>query len=129
MKPRKYTLDPAGCPVEATLDAIGGKYKGMILYHLLDGTKRFGELRCMMPFVTQRVMTLQLRELEAVGLVHREVYAVVPPKVEYSLTELGLTLGPILRMMQEWGVCHMGHVEQAIRDDREAKAQPSNRQE
>ena len=129
MKPRKYTLDPAGCPVEATLDAIGGKYKGMILYHLLDGTKRFGELRCMMPFVTQRVMTLQLRELEAVGLVHREVYAVVPPKVEYSLTELGLTLGPILQMMREWGVRHMGHVEQAIRDDREAKAQHSNRQE
>ena len=115
MKRRAYSLTPAGCPVEATLDAIGGKYKGMILYHLLDGTKRFGELRKMMPTVTQRTMTLQLRELEAVGIVRRDVYAVVPPKVEYSLTELGRSLEPILRLMLKWGIEHMDQVEKAIK--------------
>lgn len=115
MKRRTYSDSPAGCPVEATLDAIGGKYKGMLLYHLLDGTKRFGELRKLMPTVTQRTMTLQLRELEAVGIVRREVYAVVPPKVEYSLTELGRTLEPILRLMQAWGVEHMVEIEKAIK--------------
>lgn len=115
MKRRTYSLSPAGCPVEATLDAIGGKYKGMLLYHLLDGTKRFGELRKLMPTVTQRTMTLQLRELESIGVIHREVYAIVPPKVEYSLTELGRTLEPILRLMQEWGAKHMDQIEQAIR--------------
>lgn len=115
MKRRTYSLSPAGCPVEATLDAIGGKYKGMILYHLLDGTKRFGELRKLMPAVTQRTMTLQLRELVSVGVIHREVYPVVPPKVEYSLTDLGRTLEPVLRLMQEWGVEHMGQVERAMR--------------
>ena len=114
MKQRTYSLSPAGCPVEVTLDAIGGKYKGMILYHLLDGTKRFGEIRALMPTVTQRTMTIQLRELESVGVIHREVYAVVPPKVEYSLTELGRTLEPILRLMREWGAKYMGQVEQAV---------------
>lgn len=115
MKRRTYGTTPAGCPVEATLDAIGGKYKGMLLYHLLDGTKRFGELRKLMPTVTQRTMTLQLRELESVGIIRREVYAVVPPKVEYSLTELGRTLEPILRLMLAWGVEHMGEVERATK--------------
>ena len=114
VKKRTYSLTPEGCPVEVTLDAIGGKYKGMILYHLLDGTKRFGELRKLMPPVTQRTMTIQLRELETVGVVHRQVYAVVPPKVEYSLTELGRTLEPILRLMQEWGARYIGQVERAI---------------
>ena len=115
MKRRTYSLSPAGCPVEVTLDVIGGKYKGMILYHLSEGTRRFGELRKLVPAVTQRTMTLQLRELESVGIIHREVYAVVPPKVEYSLTDLGRTLEPVLRLMQEWGVEHMGQVEHALR--------------
>ncbi len=121
MKRRTYSLSPAGCPVEATLDAIGGKYKGMILYHLLDGTKRFGELRKLLPAVTQRTMTLQLRELESVGVIHREVYAVVPPKVEYSLTDLGRTLEPILRLMQDWGARYMHQIERAGRTAPEAE--------
>ncbi len=115
MKRRTYGHSPPAARVEATLDAIGGKYKGMLLYHLLDGTKRFGELRRLMTSVTQRTMTLQLRELERVGIVRREVYAVVPPKVEYFTTELGRTLEPILRLMQAWGVEHMDEIERAIK--------------
>ncbi|MBX9768370.1 MAG: helix-turn-helix transcriptional regulator [Bdellovibrionales bacterium] len=101
-KPRKYDV-AEGCPVEATLDVIGGKWKGVILYHLLGDTIRFGELRRIVPDVTQRVLTKQLRELEAVGIVHRKVYAEVPPKVEYSLTPLGKTLSPIIKAMRDWG--------------------------
>lgn len=95
--------DPKSCPVELTLSVIGGKWKGMILYHLLSGTKRFNELRRLMPDITQRVLTLQLRELEQDGIVHREVYKVVPPKVEYSLTPFGETLKPLVLSMQQWG--------------------------
>lgn len=102
MKNRRYDHHE-GCPVEATLDLIGGKWKGVILYHLLNSTVRFGELRKSLPDVTQRVLTKQLRELEAAGIVHRQVYAEVPPKVEYSLTPLGQTLGPIVRSMRDWG--------------------------
>jgi DNA-binding HxlR family transcriptional regulator len=115
VKRRTYSLSPEGCPVEVAFDAVGGKYKGMFLYHLLDGPKRFGELRKLKPTVTQRTMTLHLRELEEVGVVHRQVYAVVPPRVEYSLTPLGRTLEPILRLMLAWGVEHMGEVERAIK--------------
>lgn len=105
MRNRKgsYGSCPAGCPVESTLDVIGGKWKGIILYHLISGTKRFNEFRRLMPGLTQRMLTLQLRELEEDGVVHREVYPVVPPKVEYSLTEFGMTLKPIIMLMQEWG--------------------------
>ncbi|WP_044482051.1 winged helix-turn-helix transcriptional regulator [Paenibacillus antibioticophila] len=95
--------NPYGCPVEATLEVIGGKWKGVILYHLLSGTKRFNEFRRLMPDITQRMLTLQLRELEKDGLVHREIYREVPPKVEYSLTEFGLTLQPIIMLMRDWG--------------------------
>ena len=94
---------PYGCPVEATLEVIGGKWKGIILYHLLSGTKRFNEFRRLMPDITQRMLTLQLRELENDGVVHREVYKEVPPKVEYSLTEFGHTLEPIIKLMRDWG--------------------------
>ena len=92
-----------GCPVEATLDVIGGKWKAVILFHLLGETRRFGELQRMLPGVTQRMLTLQLRELEEDGVVHREVYRQIPPKVEYSLTEYGRTLESILCQMRDWG--------------------------
>jgi len=94
------------CPVEATVDVIGGKWKPMIIYYLLDGKKRFSELQRKLPNVTQRMLTMQLRELEAAGIVHREVYKQIPPKVEYSLTELGMTLKPLLDLMLEWGIAY-----------------------
>lgn len=95
--------DTNGCSVELTLQIISGKWKGIILYHLVDGKKRFNQLRRLMPTITQRMLTLQLRELEQDGIVHREVYPEVPPKVEYSLTEFGKTLQPIVSLMKDWG--------------------------
>jgi len=92
-----------GCPIEAALEIIGGKWKGVVLYHLIDETKRFNELQRAVVNVSQRILTKALRELEADGLVHREVYAVVPPKVEYSLTAKGQTLVPILMALKDWG--------------------------
>jgi DNA-binding HxlR family transcriptional regulator len=92
-----------GCAVEATLRLIDGKWKGVILYHLLDGTLRFTEIRRRLTSVTQRMLTNQLREMEADGLVARTVYAVVPPKVEYSLTERGRSLEPIISALKAWG--------------------------
>ncbi|MMZ60980.1 putative HTH-type transcriptional regulator YybR [compost metagenome] len=92
-----------GCPVEFTLGVVGGKWKGILLYHLINGVKRFNEFRRTCPNITQRMLTLQLRELEQDGLVHREVYQQVPPKVEYSLTPLGQTLIPLILQMKEWG--------------------------
>jgi len=94
---------PEGCPVESTLDVIGGKWKGVILYHLLAGTKRFNELRRLMPGITQRMLTLQLSELEQDGVIHREVYPEVPPRVEYSMTAFGRTLESIIMQMAVWG--------------------------
>ncbi|MDD9269359.1 winged helix-turn-helix transcriptional regulator [Paenibacillus sp. GCM10023248] len=91
------------CPVETTIDVIGGKWKGVILYHLMSGTKRFGELRRIYPQVTHHILTLQLRELEREGIIERKTYNQVPPKVEYSLTEFGKTLNPIILLMKEWG--------------------------
>src|ERR1700752_3594235 len=93
-----------GCPVEATLDLIDGKWKAVILYHLLDDTMRFGELgRRLSRRVSQRMLPRQLRELEAAGLIHREVYAEVPPRVEYSLTQRGRSLEPVIRSLWIWG--------------------------
>ena len=91
------------CGVQTTLSVIEGHWKLPILFRLLDGTRRFGELRKYLPAATQRMLTLHLRELERDGLIHREVYREVPPKVEYSLTEMGRSLEPLLRFMSGWG--------------------------
>ncbi len=96
-----------GCPVETTLDLIGGKWKGMLLFHLLDGTQRFNALKRELPTITQRMLTKQLRELEVSGLIHRKVYAEVPPRVEYSLTPLGKTLKPIIVSLRTWGQAYL----------------------
>ena len=91
------------CPVETTLMLIGDKWKVLILRDLMPGTKRFGELKKSIGSVSQKVLTAQLRDMEEKGLVSRKVYAEVPPRVEYSLTELGKSLNPILDAMRAWG--------------------------
>ena len=97
------TSERIACPVETTLMLIGDKWKVLILRDLLPGTKRFGELKKSIGNVSQKVLTAQLRDMEEKGLVHRQVYAEVPPRVEYSLTELGQSLKPILDAMCSWG--------------------------
>lgn len=101
----KYGLNPdmQACPVETTLDVIGGKWKGIILYQLLEGKKRFNEFRRLNPGITQFMLTLQLRELERDGIIHREIFKEVPPRVEYSLTDFGRTLEPVIMSMKAWG--------------------------
>lgn len=99
-------IEAFACPVAFTVDVIGGKWKSLILFHLMSGTKRFNELRRLIPDITQRMLTLQLRELEIDGVIHREIYREVPPKVEYSLTELGNSLAPLVSAMREWGAVH-----------------------
>jgi DNA-binding HxlR family transcriptional regulator len=91
------------CPAEMTLSVIGGRWKVPILYHLFQGVKRFSELQRSISGVTQKVLTQQLREMERNGILHREVFAQVPPKVEYSLTDLGKSLKPVINAMCEWG--------------------------
>lgn len=91
------------CPVEITMGLIGDKWKVLIIRDLLTGTKRFGELKKSLSGITQKVLTNNLRQMEASGLILRKVYAEVPPKVEYSLTNTGLSLKPILDSMVEWG--------------------------
>ena len=95
------------CPVDATLRLIGGKYKALILWHLTGGTLRHGALHKLIPQATPKMLTQQLRELERDNLLSREVYPVVPPKVEYSLTELGRSLQAILNSMYDWGAAYM----------------------
>lgn len=97
------TKELPACPMETTLTLIGDKWKVLILRDLMSGTKRFGELKKSIGTVSQKVLTAQLRDMEANGLVHRDVYAEVPPRVEYSLTELGQSLKPILDAMWNWG--------------------------
>lgn len=92
-----------GCPVEAALEQISGKWKGLVIYHLLSGTLRFSELKRRVGDVTQRSLTKQLRELESDGIVERTVFPVVPPKVEYCLTEKGDRLSPVIEALHLWG--------------------------
>ena len=110
--------------METTIAVVGGKWKPMILYALISGPRRFGELNRLIPGVTQRMLTLQLRELEEDGVISREVYKQVPPKVEYSLTPFGRTIEPILLLMEQWGeqYANMGatswkHSSHGIRDE------------
>ncbi len=91
------------CPVTATLNLIGGKYKALILWHLFNGPSRFGELKKLIPMATPKMLTQQLRELEKDDLIIRKVYPVVPPKVEYSLSKSGESIKPILDKVFEWG--------------------------
>lgn len=100
-------MPEANCPVEATLELIGGKYKALILWHLSSGTLRFSQLQKAIQSVTPRVLTHQLRELEEQSLICRKVYPVVPPRVEYSMTELGCSLMPILTAMRDWGAKYL----------------------
>lgn len=108
-KPRHSRFDCSpGCAVEAAISLIDGKWKGVILFHLLQGTLRFSEIRRRMPGVTPRMLTNQLRELEFDRLIVRVVYAEVPPKVEYSLSPLGRSMEPILRALKGWGDANLG---------------------
>lgn len=93
-------------PVNTTIDVIGGKWKALIMWYLFQGTLRFNELKKELPGVTQKMITQQLRELEADGLINRKVYPVIPPKVEYSVTEYAETIKPVLKEMAKWGEKH-----------------------
>jgi len=95
------------CPVSATMKVIGGKWKPIILWILFQDTQRFSVLKRMIPAITEKMLAQQLRELAADGLVHREVYPVVPPKVEYSLTETAHSLAPVLQAMAAWGTARL----------------------
>lgn len=97
-------FEKLNCPVKATLEVIGGKYKVMIIYHLLiQGTLRYNELQKLIPEATPRMLSTRLRELEDDGIVHREVYPEVPPKTEYTLTELGQSLTLVMDAFRQWG--------------------------
>ena len=95
------------CPVEATINLIGGKYKSVILWHLMGKSLRYSELHKLVPKATDKMLAQQLRELESDGLISRKVYPVVPPKTEYSLTDFGNTLAPILDAMCDWGTVYL----------------------
>ena len=103
----------SGCAVEVTLSVMGGTWKPIILFHLLHGKKRFSELDRQIGGITQRMLTLQLRELEEAGIVERTVYAEVPPRVDYALTELGRSLQPVLIAMRNWGIAYSKNFAQA----------------
>jgi len=107
MKMHNEDDHPDGCPVGATMGVIGGKWKVVILYYVLERTRRFSELRRLMPGVTQRMLTLQLRELEQCGIITRKVYPQIPPKVEYSITNYGKTLESVVRVISDWGWKHL----------------------
>lgn len=102
---KRYKLDGTYyyCAVDLTLSIIGGRWKGLVFWNLRDGTKRFGELKKILVGINDKMLTQVLRELENSGIVHRKVHEVIPPKVEYSLTEEGSKLLPIMQLMADWG--------------------------
>lgn len=100
-------LKTFNCPVEATISLIGGKYKAIILFHLINKTLRFNELQKLIPKATPKMLTQQLRELERDGLIIRTVYPVVPPKTEYSLSEFGKSIIPTIDAMCDWGKSYL----------------------
>lgn len=105
MKPRAY-----GCGLEAALAVVGGKWKPIVLWHLADGPRRFGELRRMVTGISEKMLIQQLREMEADGIVVRKDFQEIPPRVEYSLTEFGVSLGQALRPLCDWGREHMERI-------------------
>lgn len=110
MRPRTHDCG-YGCPIEAALDIVGGRWKGVLLYHLLDGPKRNSELRRRVRGVTPRVLTQQLRELEAAGVISRTVSPDIPPQVEYALTPFGRDLRPVLLHLRDWGETYLDRLE------------------
>jgi DNA-binding HxlR family transcriptional regulator len=110
MEPKAENYTRLTCEVEITLEVIGGRWKVLIIRELMAGVKRFGELQRALPGITQKMLTQQLREMEDDGIIHREVYPQIPPKVEYSLTPLGESLQPILNAMHEWAVKHFSEI-------------------
>jgi DNA-binding HxlR family transcriptional regulator len=122
--------DPTQCPVTTALSVIGGKWKVIILWHLQDGVKRFGELQRQVKGISQKMLTQELRDLEESGLVSRKVYPVVPPKVEYSLTDTGWSLKPVLEQLSAWGKDYRRRrdtaaVEGALAESRELESAPA----
>jgi DNA-binding HxlR family transcriptional regulator len=124
MKRKEFGCGP-GCPVEVTLDLIDGKWKGVILYHLQEGRLRFGELRKRLPGITQRMLTKQLRALEEDDLITRKVYAEVPPRVDYELSETGLRLRPVIDALKAWGEDHRTRLA-ATSEGKKARSQPGS---
>ncbi len=113
---RPYMKELPPCPVETTLLMIGDKWKVLIIRELLQGTRRFGEIKKSVGGVSQKVLTDKLRDLEGDGLVSRKVYPEVPPKVEYSLTDLGRTLSPVLDTLEEWGLMYKAYAAERATD-------------
>lgn len=113
---QKYT----NCPVEAALDIIGGKWKSIILFRIMEETQRFNKLEKLLPRITRRILTVQLRELERDGLITRTVFAEVPPRVEYSITDLGKSLEPVLVELKTWAETYMPERMQADEEEKNA---------
>jgi DNA-binding HxlR family transcriptional regulator len=111
----KVSIEGYYCGLDAAIDVIGGKWKALILWELHENVRRFGELRRGVVGISEKMLIQQLRELEADGLVHREAYHEIPPRVEYSLTELGVSLNEALLPLCEWGERHMNHIQSARR--------------
>lgn len=118
---------PADCKVETALEILVGKWKPIILFHLFsNGTMRFNELQKALPDISKKMLTSQLRELEYHDIVHREIYRQIPPKVEYSISEYGKGMVPVLQAMNDWGMAHVKHLEELYGEERTVESFVSN---